>query len=70
MRPGGIVIAIIHTEDDSPDVKPMNPEFLLQSGELREVFAGWDILHDFEGKLADAPHQRAVAEIVARRPIG
>jgi SAM-dependent methyltransferase len=68
-RPGSIVIAIIHTVDDSPDVKPMNPEFLLRNGELRGFFAGWDILHDFEGKPADAAHQRAVAEIVAQKPI-
>ena len=69
VRPGGIVIAIIHIGDDSSDVKPMNPDFLLQPGELRRFFAGWEIEHEFEGKPADAPHQRAVAEIVARRPI-
>ena len=69
VRRGGIVIAISHLVDPSPEVKPMNPEFLLRSGELREFFAGWDILHDFEGKPVGAPHQRSVAEIVARRPI-
>ena len=69
VRPGGIVIAIIHLVDPSPDVKAMNPEFLLRSGELREFFAGWDILHDFERKPAGSPHERAVAEIAARRPI-
>jgi hypothetical protein len=68
VRRGGIVIAIIHLLDPSPDVKPMNPEFLLRPGELRTFFAGWDILHDFEGKPAGAPRQRSVAEIVARRP--
>jgi hypothetical protein len=47
----------------------MHPEFLLRNGELRGFFAGWDILHDFEGKSADAAHQRAVAEIVAQKPI-
>jgi tellurite methyltransferase len=69
LRPGGIVIAIIHLVDHSPDVKPMNPEFLLHPGELRTFFAGWDILHDVEGKPAGAPHERSVAEIIARRPI-
>src|SRR5438876_85018 len=69
VRRGGIVIAIIHLVDPSPDVSPMNPEFLLRGGELRGFFAGSDILHDFEGKPAGAPHQRTVAEIVARRPI-
>jgi hypothetical protein len=33
-------------------------------------FAGRGILYEFEGKPREAPHQRAVAEIVARRPIG
>jgi tellurite methyltransferase len=69
VRPGGIMIAIIHLVDPSPDVKPMNPEFLLCPGELRGLFAGWEILHDFEGKPAGAPHERSVVEIVARRPI-
>lgn len=68
VRPGGIVIALIHLVDPSPAVKPMNPEFLLRSGELRGFFAGWDILHDHEGKPAGAPHERMVAEIAARRP--
>jgi SAM-dependent methyltransferase len=69
VRRGGIVIAIIHLVDPSPDVKPMNPEFLLRPGELRGFFAGWDILHDFEGKPLGGPHERSVSEIVARRPI-
>ena len=63
------MIAIIHIVDDSSEVKPMNPDFLLRPGELGRFFAGWEMLHEFEGKPADAPHQRAVAEIVARRPI-
>lgn len=69
VRPGGMVIAIIHMLDDSPAVKPMNPDFLLKRGELRQFFAEWEIMHQFEGKPQDAPHQRAVAEIVARRPV-
>src|SRR5260370_3315373 len=47
VRPGGIVIAIIHLVDPSPDVKPMNPEFLLHPGELRAFFAGWAIPPQF-----------------------
>jgi len=47
----------------------MNPDFLLRPGELQRFFAGWEMLHEFEGKPVDAPHHRAVAEIVARRPI-
>jgi SAM-dependent methyltransferase len=69
VRPGGVVIAVIHLLDRSPRLKPMNPDFLLRSGELPEIFAGWDILHDFEGKPAGGPRERIVAEIVARRPV-
>lgn len=54
--------------DHSTGVKPMNPEFLVHRGELRGFFVGWTNLHDVEGKPAGAPHQRSVAEIVARRP--
>jgi tellurite methyltransferase len=68
VRSGGIVIAIIHMVDETPDVKPMNPAYLLRSGELRAVFAGWRIPHDYEGKPADSAHRRRVAEIVAIRP--
>jgi len=69
VRPGGLIIAIIHMLDDSADVKPMNPAYLLRSGELAGFFAGWRILHAREGKPVDALHKRAVAEIVAQRPI-
>ncbi len=69
VRRGGIVIAIIQLVDHSSGSKPMNPEFLLRPGELRGLFAGWDILHDFERKPVGSPHERSVAEIAARRPI-
>ena len=69
VRPGGLVITMIHMLDPSADVKPMNPAYLLRSGELAGFFAGWQILHAREGKPIDASHQRAVAEIVAQRPI-
>ncbi len=62
---GGCVLAVIAIVDDDPEVKPMNPAFLLQPGELRAQFDGWELLHDFEGKQAAG--RRAMAEIVARR---
>jgi tellurite methyltransferase len=60
-RIGGLVIAIIAMVDHDPAVRPMNPEYLLNPGELRAEFAGWRLLHDFEGKRG-----RATAEIVAQ----
>jgi tellurite methyltransferase len=69
VSPGGIVSAAIHTVDESPDLKPMNPAFLLQSGELRAEFHGWEILHDYEGTPTEDGHRRRSAEIVARKVI-
>lgn len=67
VRVGGRLIAVIHMVDDAPDAKPMNPAFLLEPGELRAEFRGWEILHDYEGRAVESRHQRASAEIVARR---
>jgi len=62
--PGGIVLAIVHTAEtgEEPSYKRLRP------GELRRYFEGWEILHHYEGRPKDPAHQRAVAEIVARRP--
>ncbi len=68
-RRGGIVIAAIHMVDESPDIKQMNPEFLLEPGELRAEFHGWEVLHDYEGTPTEGGHQRRTAEIIARKVI-
>ena len=67
LRPGGVIIAVIAMVDNDPNVKPMNPAFLLSAGELRAFFEGWELLHDFEGKPSSDSRRRAMAEIVARR---
>ncbi len=66
-RIGGIVIAVIAMSDDDPDIKPMNPAYLVNPGELRADFEGWELIRYSEGKPAGQPHRRAAAEIVARR---
>ena len=66
-KSGGVVIAVIAMIDDDPEVKPMNPAYLLNPGELRGEFEGWDLLRDFEGKH-QGERRRASAEVVARRP--
>jgi tellurite methyltransferase len=66
-RPGGVVIAVIPMVDDDPQIKPMSPAFLLNPGELRAEFEGWDLARDFEGKPDGDERRRAMAEIVARR---
>lgn len=67
VRGGGGVVAAIAMLDDAPSVKPMNPAFLLRPGELRAEFAGWEMIHDFEGKHDGDEHKRAMAEVIARR---
>jgi tellurite methyltransferase len=63
---GGVVIAIVSMFDADPNVKPMNPAYLVNPGELRAQFKGWDLIWDYEGKPPDR-HKRASAEVVARR---
>jgi SAM-dependent methyltransferase len=62
--PGGVVISIVHVAElgEEPTANRLRP------GEFGKYFAGWEILHRYEGKPNDSAHQRAVAEIVARRP--
>jgi SAM-dependent methyltransferase len=65
-RVGGIVVATISMVDNDPNVRPMNPAYLLNPGELRAEFTGWELIHSFEGKLPGTDH-RATADIVARK---
>jgi SAM-dependent methyltransferase len=63
--PGGILISIVHIAEPGEAHTPHS----LKPGDLERYFAGWEILHRHEGKANDSAHRRAVAEIVARRPI-
>jgi SAM-dependent methyltransferase len=65
VRPGGAVIAVIAMIDDDPNIRPMNPKYLLSPGELRAQFKGWKLIHEFEGKPSGDPTRRATSEIVA-----
>jgi tellurite methyltransferase len=69
MRIGGTVIAIIAMVDPDPDIRPMNPAYLLSPGELRAGFEGWELIHNFEGKPPGDTPRRATAEIVARKGV-
>src|SRR6267154_4894539 len=62
---GGILISIVHVNEPGEEDGP----YRLRPGVLEKYFAGWEILHRFEGKANDSAHRRAVAEIVARRPL-
>jgi tellurite methyltransferase len=63
LRPGGLFVAAIHVIDDSPGARPMNPDFLLQPGELETAFEDWEIIESHQGRS----HERATAELIARR---
>lgn len=68
---GGLFAAAIHLTDERPEVRPMNPDFLLRPGELAAEFRGWHILHYHETDERDrdpGDHTRRTAEIIARRP--
>jgi tellurite methyltransferase len=70
IRYGGLFVATIHLAQPQPDLKPMNPAFLLRPGELKEYFKDWRIEHYWEGRREDGAggFKRATAEIIARRP--
>jgi len=63
--PGGILISIVHLAEPGEEDGPHS----LRPGQLEQYFAGWEILHHREGKATDSAHRRAVATIVARRPL-
>ena len=65
VAPGGILISIVHINEPGEEDGP----YRLRPGALEKYFEGWEILHRFEGKANDSTHRRAVAEIVARRPL-
>lgn len=62
---GGLLLVIVHIAEHGEE--PTGSR--LRPGELIRRFDGWEILHAFEGQPEDAAHRRAVAEIVARRPM-
>lgn len=66
VAPGGIVLAIVHMTERGEEPTPTR----MRPGELAGYFAGWEILHRFEGEPNDPAHQRAAAEIVARPSAG
>ena len=65
VAPGGILISIVHINEPGEEEAP----YRLRPGQLEQYFAGWEIIHRCEGKANDSAHRRAVAEIVARRPV-
>ena len=70
VRKGGLFIAAIHLGGEDAGKETRNPAFLLQPGELRDEFDGWEVLHYHETSLNDedaGEHRHRTAEIVARK---
>jgi tellurite methyltransferase len=63
LKPGGLFVAVIPMADETP----MNPAYLVEPGELQDLFSDWTILHYYEGKPNGDPARRRVAELVARK---
>jgi len=67
LRKGGLLLYETFTVAQPRFGKPRNPDYLLQSGELRHMFANWEEIFYFEG-IRENP-TRAVAQIVCRKPV-
>lgn len=65
LRPGGVVVAIVHLVRPGEEITYKHAA----PGELRAFFDDWEIVCYREGSPNDAAHKRAVAELVARKPV-
>jgi rhodanese-related sulfurtransferase len=70
VKPGGGVIYQTFTVDQPRYGRPTNPDYLLRPGELKEVFADWEVLRYREliGPSRRDGKVRAIAGIIARKP--
>jgi tellurite methyltransferase len=69
LKAGGAFVAAIHLNDGNPDVKPHNPAFLLEPGELKTLFSDWEITYYHEGPSDEGGHHHDTAYLIARKPV-
>ena len=62
---GGKFVGVLPMRDDAA-TKPMNPAFLVESGELLSYFWHWEIEHWRERRTGDDPARQLRAELIAR----
>ena len=67
VRPGGVAVLRSFSSAGPFPGGPKNPQFVLQPGELPEIFAGWEILQHEEG-VEPSAKGGSLAGIVVRRP--
>ncbi|MGB0938277.1 MAG: methyltransferase domain-containing protein [Colwellia sp.] len=67
--PGGFIIYETFTVDNREFGRPNNPNFLLEKGELTDIFSGWKVEYDFEGVVgqSDPKTKQAIAQIIATK---
>jgi rhodanese-related sulfurtransferase len=65
LRPGGVLLYETYLIEPAPHGRPTRPEHRLQPGELRTLVAPLEVLRQREGEFEG----RAVASVVARRPV-
>lgn len=69
--PNGMIIYETFTVAQAQFGRPKNPNFLLKTGELADIFSDWQILHRFEGIIEptnESGSKQAIAQIVAIKP--
>lgn len=71
LRPDGLLMVETYTTAQLAFKPQINPDFLLQPGELAATFAGWQILVSREA-IVDEPggRQKAIASLLARKAAG
>lgn len=71
LNPGGMVLVETLTREMLSLNPEIEPAYLLEAGELRRIFTGWDILLYREGWVtSDHGNRKAIASLIARLPAG
>jgi SAM-dependent methyltransferase len=65
LRNGGLLLYETFTVEQPRFGKPRNPDYLLQSGELRHMFADWEEIFYFEG-IRENPTRAVKSHYTAR----
>ncbi|VEF27297.1 Tellurite resistance protein TehB homolog [Shewanella baltica] len=70
VKSAGLIVYETFTTQQAESGRPRNPDFLLTENELKSVFANWQPLHYFEGRLCDpqSTHSSYKAQLIARKP--
>jgi tellurite methyltransferase len=68
VRAGGLFVGVLPVNDPEA-ATPMNPAFLVEPGELFELFSDWHIEHWAEERRGGDPSRRLRAQLIARKPV-